>query len=312
MKKNTASKDLLEIKKIVEKIYQKPEKEIEPKKIDESLGKKRKRMNYKKFTFRWPELIDDHKIDKALGKTFSNSTYSVTSSDGSTVVNITCPKRKLVDPNNKKFVIEGIKPTIEPSYNFPISVPIPDSTTRGQKIVSCFDKFFENYDVETLKYIGQLLEIELQNMKVLLYSEYIVTSLVAYYLYQVGRARNWVNYLVISIDRKMTMWEKSENQSIKKEFRCDIVLLVDGKLIVFEHKFRKDRGNNQVQKALEDLTKKKYSIRTAYYLMRLHANIFKEMKSVTEIGIGFSLFKGRISLGIEKRDLEFVNNSSKI
>jgi hypothetical protein len=73
--------------------------------------------------------------------------------------------------------------------------------------------------------------------------------------------------------------------------------LIDSNLVVFELKFRNQRRNTQVRNAFIIL-KKKYIPRILKWMSLKQPKILEKLTYVNSVGMGFSLFKRKVNLGI--------------
>ena len=148
---------------------------------------------------------------------------------------------------------------------------------------------FENLSDDTCKSLAEWLANKLSSIKILIYSEYIISVILFSSIVDFGESIQWKDLKLISIDSKMEdLISLAQNKIKIKNFRCDLILIFKSTLFIIEYKYRYDRKNTQVKNALECIKKKNYSSKVLKYLRCNKEELFHEISNIALIGIGFS------------------------
>jgi hypothetical protein len=110
----------------------------------------------------------------------------------------------------------------------------PDSNI----IIEAFHSFLTCPSDTFCTIIAGELKQYLQNIKICIYSEYLFSSLIFKYLIDVCHKNKWKDTTIFSIDSKIELPEDTLGKYKKiKNFRCDLILIFDCKLFIFEYKY---------------------------------------------------------------------------
>lgn len=252
------------------------------------------RLHAKNFTFTWVGEEDKEKIKEAIQENFPEATATVDQTENGIEANLRFAKQKYFNKEEKKLRVGGIIPTVrtwgslftmKPQENDPVII-------RDHSFLKKFGAFVREPNYECMTDLAKAIELELQGVQIAMMSEYILTSVIVSFAIKFGKEQRWKNFQIISVDCKM----EERVGGVLKNFRCDLVFIAFDRLFIMEHKFRKDRYNNQAKKALKTIRSREYSKRVIKFLRR--AMIFDAFKEICEVGVGCSLKDGNIRVGI--------------
>jgi len=167
-------------------------------------------------------------------------------------------------------------------------------TTNSEILIEKLEKFLFNPEKLNATILENIITQELSSFKILIYSEYVLSAAIFKHVIEIGAKKRWKDYLIVGLDAKM----EEIIQSKLYNFRCDMILLIENKLIILEYKFRNDRSSNQKEKAKQCINKRFYMHRVLNYLKN-QTPYFKNVEIINLIGIGFSIKNGEIQTGIE-------------
>ena len=242
------------------------------------------RHSAKNFVFEYPPEVDTTKISEILHKKFCGG--SIKNNRNSFMISLESKKNVT---SVKSFIVENRVPKIrrftKEEFDYLNMSKIRNNFKNNEEIA----KFFENLSDDTCKSLAEWLANKLSSIKILIYSEYIISAILFPSIVDFGESIQWKDLKLISIDSKMEdLISLAQNKIKIKNFRCDLILIFKSTLFIIEYKYRYDRKNTQVKNALECIKKKNYSSKVLKYLRSNKEELFHEISNIALIGIGFS------------------------
>ena len=168
----------------------------------------------------------------------------------------------------------------------------PDSNILVEAILS----FLQEPSQKLCEIIEGELAIYLQNIKICVYSEYVFSSIFFKYLMDACNKNKWKNPIIFSIDSKIEVISSTLVKEKKiNNIRCDLILIYDNKLFIFEYKYRYDRYNAQANDALKCIKDRSYEYYVTEHLQKYYKDIYNKIEIVVLVGMGYSYFKEKIN-----------------
>lgn len=196
----------------------------------------------------------------------------------------------------KKLEVDGKAPIIRTfSYDM-----LKGNLMNGAKNIEAgaiaVSEFLKEMNSETKKRMESVLKEALENLRILYYSEYVLSCVFFGFLSAFGTKTNWKNLKIFSIDTKMEEWKiekKVEN------FRCDLVVFFNDDLFVIEFKFKYNRPENMGKAAIDCIHDKKYASRVSKFIQVNYPNEFAKLKRICLVGVGYVLLESKIRCDVE-------------
>jgi hypothetical protein len=216
-------------------------------------------------------------------------------------------KEFLISLNRKKN-LTSMKKLKWKAFN-PIIRPVVSSDffnhfteNNHDNIIDVLSSFLSSPNSQDVKLIQHILQEKLSNVNATIHSEYLLSTIMNYFLIKLGQKKKWLDILLFSIDSKMEYVINNE----LRNFRCDTILIWGERLILIEYKFRFNRNTEMGKVALNCIQTKKYSERVLNHLRKNYYSLFKNLNKVVEMGIGYSVKNSKINLDIQfcQNDLE--------
>jgi hypothetical protein len=195
--------------------------------------------------------------------------------------------------NNRSYEISERIPIIK-TFRFDdfTSFVQPDSNI----IVEAINSFLQEPSQKLCEIIQGELKIYLQSMKICVYSEYVFSSMFFKYLAEACYKNKWKDIIIFSIDSKMEIISDTLTTEKKiNNIRCDLILICNNKLYIFEYKYRYDRYNSQADDALKCIKDRGYRYHVAEHLQRHYSDIYNKIESIVLVGMGYSYFKEKVN-----------------
>lgn len=283
---------LTEVCSYIEKIVSDYPKSV---KTSSSLDIKRQRFHAKNFIIQYNDApLED--VKEILCKKFDGAAIEYIETNSLIIAHVKCSKEKKIEKSMKPLILNGHIPQIRTFGDLNIT-KICDINKKNEydNFLIVLQNFLEFPNNDLVKSVENFLKIELSNIKILLYSEYVLSALFFRLVIDIGKNRSWEQFFLIGLDSKME--ESVENYLFN--FRCDLIFVIGTTLVIVEYKFRNSRKNNQKIKAINCIQSKYYGARVLNYLRNYQVDIFNQIKSVNFFGVGYSTFKRKIETGID-------------
>jgi hypothetical protein len=167
---------------------------------------------------------------------------------------------------------------------------------------NAFVEFFENPCEKSTKALTECIRFSLLNVKVLYYSEYLISCIVYKFLDTIGNDSSWKKLSLISLDTKM---EYQQGNKLKN-FRCDNILVYDDKAFIFEFKFLFGKDGELAKAAIDCIKQREYPQLVVKHLYFNNNEIFNKLKHLYGLGIGYSVMKSDLSVYVEFENFDDV------
>jgi hypothetical protein len=159
-------------------------------------------------------------------------------------------------------------------------------------------KDLKDFLIEPSKLICKALSEDLKNIilniNILVHSEYVLSAIFFNLSCEIGQDISWESLRLISLDSKMEIYSQDDQGEDKANaFRCDFIAIYKKYLFIFEHKYRHNRKNSQVDFAMRCLERKKYVKKVCYFMSNNpdYKVFIKDTTHVISVGVGYSVFK---------------------
>lgn len=264
-----------------------------------------KRMNAKHYGITYPSNIDKDVCLNNIKNVFSDSIITIDHTDTDNLsFFVECRERKNIYSNKKLFVSNRV-PMIRTFNTLEIKnrLKMYNIDEEFKSLISYFTSFLNDPNKADCLIISQIIKSYLEKIHILLYSEYLLSTIVINVLLKIGITSKWSDdFRIISIDTKMEEHFQNKIGEIKiRNFRCDLLIIKARRLFIFEFKFRFNRKNNQLNSAINCIIKKRYFKRVLEYLQKNYPQIYNEIKEVVLVGCSYSLKSGVINCGMNFR-----------
>lgn len=196
----------------------------------------------------------------------------------------------------KKLEVQGKAPIIRTfSYDM-LKGNLMKNSGNMEAGAIAVSEFLKDMNDDTRNKLEFVLKESLENLRVLYYSEYIISCVFFGYLSTYGVKTGWKNLKIYSIDTKMEEW-KLENKV--ENFRCDLVIFFYNVLYIIEFKFKYNRPENMGKVAIECISEKRYGSKVSNFIQINYPDEFKQFKSVSSVGIGYVIQGSTITCNVE-------------
>lgn len=255
----------------------------------------RERFHAKNFLVYY-DNIPLEKVKDSMSKKFDGEKINYIQLKETIIAHVECSKERKVEKSLKPLVVDGYKPILRTFGKVDYkSFVVTASINNYFNFLPLLAIFLEYPEENGARKIENFIQSELSNIKMLLFSEYTLSSYFFKFIVDLGKFRYWNDFSIIGLDSKIE--EVVANYLFN--FRCDLTFIIGQTLVIVEYKFRHDRQNSQKKEALNCIKLKYYVPRVLNYLKKTQENLYKTINKVNCIGIGFSNFKGQINTGIE-------------
>jgi hypothetical protein len=250
------------------------------------------RINAKNFLITYPEEVPSKEILPKLSNVFKNSQISEKKLEqGQKEFLVTLGKKKNLT-STKKLRWRAFTPVVRPVVEGDKFLHCKETSNQG--ITEALEKFLLDPNEEDKKIFRELLFSEMENINTVIYSEYLLSSIMNSYLVRVGQKRKWQDYRMFSIDSKIEMVKEGQLMN----FRADTVIIFKEALIVFEFKYKFDRLADMGKLALQCLKKRKYGNLVFDHIRRYYPSISKNISKILEVGLGYCIKKQHLNLSL--------------
>ncbi len=157
-------------------------------------------------------------------------------------------------------------------------------------------EFLKNPCQETSIELEKALKASIGSVYVLYHSEYILSCIFFGYVNTLGIESSWNKMQILSVDSKMQSLIGEDDGSI---FRCDMLFVKDECLVVVEFKYKFNRPENMAEEAIRCIQEKGYVGKACEFIQVNYPQIFKKIKRVLSIGIGYNVVDFNITCNLK-------------
>lgn len=156
--------------------------------------------------------------------------------------------------------------------------------------------FLEDRSSDNTRKLEKVLKEALENIKVLYYSEYVLSCIFFGFLNCLGVKTGWRNFELYSIDTKMEDYSLGDVVSV---FRCDLILFYKGGLYIIEFKYKYNRPQNMAKEAMVCINEKGYVGKVTEFIQVCYPKEFAELTFVCSVGVGYNNHDNAIKCDME-------------
>jgi hypothetical protein len=263
-----------------------------------------------KINYEFSNKIDHSKLLEKLQSRFKNSQimYKISNLENKFNYNFLVKNKKRINFSSMKSIKFEDRIPIVRSINDKIyysKLSSTDYIDKKMEFKQLLLNFIKTPSQPLCNSISKLLkQYLLTPIKIVIHSEYLLSSIMFVYILELGIESNWNEFYIFSIDWKMEELTKNNNDKTIEinNFRCDLVVISKEKVFIFEYKYRYDRVNSQVDKAMECIKSKNYSQRVLDFFVRNYKDISNKIKTVIEVGLGYSIKKNEINCELKMNE----------
>ena len=199
----------------------------------------------------------------------------------------------------KKYTIGSKVPTIR-TYSYEM-LKNKISSHNYDYGGECIASFLKMPSESTSSQLCEAMKEALENINVLYHSEYIISCLLTGFLTAYGIKIGWEGLEVISVDTKM---EEYINDEDVKVIRCDLVLIFQAVLFIFEYKYKYNRTEDMGVKGLNCIIEKDYVNKVSRFFCLNYRKQFDKLVGFCAVGFGYTLKQNLVKCTLAWKNFE--------